>query len=121
MFHGVKKSEVKELTEEEKAKNEVQLKKLKAIQDQILKIKAKNKFDEKTMDFLLKSSVLMPDYPTLWSIRKILIEQYLPTVKDEEAMKFLLKEIKSIFPIMVKNPKSYLLWYHRVWCLVKCI
>ena len=121
MFHGVKKSEVKELTEEEKAKNEVQLKKLKAIQDQILKIKAKNKFDEKTMDFLLKSSVLMPDYPTLWSIRKILIEQYSPTIKDEEAMAFLLKEIKSILPIMTKNPKSYLLWYHRVWCLVKCI
>ena len=65
MFHGVKKSEVKELTEEEKKKNEVQLKKLKAIQDQILKIKAKNKFDEKTMEFLLKSSILMPDYPTL--------------------------------------------------------
>ena len=121
MFHGVKKSEVKELTEEEKAKNEVQLKKLKAIQDQILKIKAKNKFDEKTMDFLLKSSVLMPDYPTLWSIRKILMEQKLPTMKDDEAMAFLLKEIKSILPIMMKNPKSYLLWYHRVWCLVKCI
>ena len=35
MFHGIKKSEVKELTEEEKAKNELQLKKLKAIQDEI--------------------------------------------------------------------------------------
>jgi geranylgeranyl transferase type-2 subunit alpha len=121
MFHGVKRSEVKELTEEEKAKNEVQLKKLKAIQDQILKIKAKNKYDEKTMDFLLKSSVLMPDYPTLWSIRKILMEQKLPTMTDDEAMAFLLKEIKSILPIMMKNPKSYLLWYHRIWCLVKCI
>ena len=121
MFHGVKKSEVKELTEEEKKKNEAQLKKLKAIQDQILKIKSKKKFDEKTMDFLLKSSIIMPDYPTLWSIRKILIEQYLPTVNDEEATKFLLKEIKSIFPIMAKNPKSYLLWYHRIWCLEKCI
>ena len=121
MFHGVKRSEVKELTEEEKAKNEVQLKKLKAIQEQILKIKAKNKFDEKTMDFLLKSSILMPDYPTLWSIRKILIEQYLPTIKDEEAMEFIIKEIKSILPIMMKNPKSYLLWYHRIWCLGKCI
>jgi geranylgeranyl transferase type-2 subunit alpha len=121
MFHGVKRSEVKELTEEEKKKNELQLKKLKAIQDQILKIKAKNKYDEKSMEFLLKSSVLMPDYPTLWSIRKILIEQYLPTIKEEEAMTFLLKEIKSILPIMMKNPKSYLLWYHRVWCLVKCI
>ena len=73
------------------------------------------------MDFLLKSSILMPDYPTLWSIRKILIEQYLPTIKDEEAMEFIIKEIKSILPIMMKNPKSYLLWYHRIWCLEKCI
>ena len=121
MFHGVKKSDVKELTEEEKAKNELQLKKLKAIQDQILKIRAKNKYDQKTMDFLLKSSVLMPDYPTLWSIRKILMEQYLPTLTDDQAMEYLQKEIKSILPIMMKNPKSYLLWYHRVWCLVKCI
>ena len=121
MFHGVKKSEVKELTEEEKAKNELQLKKLKAIQDQILKIRAKNTYDQKSMDFLLKSSVLMPDYPTLWSIRKILMEQHLPTLTDDEAMEYLLKEIKSILPIMMKNPKSYLLWYHRIWSLVKCI
>ena len=121
MFHGVKKSDVKELTEEEKAKNELQLKKLKVIQDQILKIKAKNKYDQKSMDFLLKSSALMPDYPTLWTIRKIMIEQHLPELKDEEIIEYLLKEIKSIFPIMVKNPKSYFLWYHRIWCLVKCI
>ena len=73
------------------------------------------------MEFLLKSSVLMPDYPTLWSIRKILMEQYLPTLNDDEAMEYLQKEIKSILPIMMKNPKSYLLWYHRVWSLVKCI
>ena len=112
---------MKELTPEEKAKNEVQLKKLKAIQAEILKIKAKNKYDQKSMDFLLKSSVLMPDYPTLWSIRKILIEQYLPTLTDDKCKEFLAKEIKSILPIMMKNPKSYLLWYHRVWCLVKYV
>ena len=121
MFHGVKKSDIKELTPEEKAKNELQLKKLKAIQEQILKIRSKNKYDPKTMDFLLKSSVLMPDYPTLWTIRKILIEQHLPSINEDESMEFLLKEIKSITPIMMKNPKSYLLWYHRIWCLVKCI
>ena len=121
MFHGIKKSEVKELTEEEKAKNELQLKKLKAIQDEILKIREKNKYDQKTMEFLLKSSILMPDYPTIWAIRKILMEQYLPTLTDDEAMEYLLKEIKAILPVMMKNPKTYLLWHHRVWCLVKCI
>ena len=121
MFHGIKKSDVKELTEEEKAKNELQLKKLKAIQDEILKIREKNKYDQKTMEFLLKSSILMPDYPTIWAVRKILMEQYLPTLTDDEAMDYLLKEIKAILPVMMKNPKTYLLWHHRVWCLVKCI
>jgi hypothetical protein len=50
-----------------------------------------------------------------------LIEQYLPTITDDKCKEFLAKEIKSILPIMMKNPKSYLLWYHRVWCLVKYI
>ena len=111
MFHGIKKSEVKELTEEEKAKNELQLKKLKAIQDEILKIREKNKYDQKSMDFLLKSSVLMPDYSTIWAIRKILMEQYLPTLTEDESMEYLLKEIKAILPMMMKNLKTYLLWF----------
>ena len=37
MFHGMKKSDIKELTEEEKAKNELQLKKIKAIQNDRIK------------------------------------------------------------------------------------
>ena len=121
MFHGMKKSDIKELTEEEKAKNELQLKKIKAIQNQILKIKAKNKYDEKSMDFLLKSGALLPDFSTLWTIRKKMIEQHIQELKDDEIVDYLVKEIKAIFPIMMKNPKSYLLWYHRIWCLIKCV
>ena len=57
------------------------------------------------MEFLLKSSILMPDYPTIWAVRKILMEQYLPTLTDDEAMDYLLKEIKAILPVMMKNPE----------------
>ena len=100
---------------------QLQLKKIKAIHNQILKIKAKNKYDEKSMDFLLKGGALLPDFSTLWTIRKKMIEQHIQELKDDEIVDYLVKEIKAIFPIMMKNPKSYLLWYHRVWCVVKCI
>ena len=36
------------------------------------------------------------------------MKQHLPTLTDDEALEYLLKEIKTILPIMVKNQKSYL-------------
>ena len=119
MFHGVKKKDMKKLTEQEMKKNEETLKKLKVIQTKILQIKAENKYSDKTMDFLIKAAKLMSDYPTIWSIRKKLMEQYITNNKIEDNHKFLKKDTQQIIPIMKENPKCYLLWYHRIWCLIK--
>lgn len=120
MFHGMKKSDMKKRTPEEEKKNEETLKKLKVIQDQILKIKSDPKYDEKTMAFLFKAGALMPDYPTLWSLVKQLAEQFLAS-SPAESFEFLRKQITDISKIMLKNPKSYLLWYHRLWCIIKAL
>ena len=109
MFHGMKKSDMKKRTPEEEKKNEETLKKLKVIQDQILKIKSDPKYDEKTMAFLFKAGALMPDYPTLWSLVKQLAEQFLAS-SPAESFEFLRKQITDISKIMLKNTKSYLLW-----------
>ena len=121
MFHGVKKSEVKKLTPEEEKKNEEMLKKIKVIQDKIIQIKNEKKYDEKTMSFLMKAAKLLSDFPTLWNVRKILIEQFMEQSNEDEIYNFFLKEIERLFPIMKSDPKSYILWYHRIWCLIKII
>ena len=76
MFHGIKKSDVHKLTPEEEKKKEETLKKIEVIQNKILQIKSNPKADKKTLDFLFKSAILMSDYPTLWSLRKILLNKY---------------------------------------------
>ena len=121
MSHGVKKSEVKKLTPEEEKKNEEMLKKIKVIQDKIIQIKNEKKYDEKTMSFLMKAAKLLSDFPTLWNVRKILIEQFMEQSNEDEIYNFFLKEIERLFPIMKSDPKSYILWYHRIWCLIKII
>ena len=121
MFHGIKKSDIKKLTPEEEKKNEEKLKKIAVIHKQVLKIKKECKYSAANLDFLLKAGQLMADYPTIWDVRKILIEQYIPTITEDELYEFLKKEITSIQGIMLRNPKCYLLWYHRIWCLIKAL
>ena len=121
MFHGVKKSEVKPLTEAEIKKNQETLTKIRAIQQKILQIRSNPGYDQKDMDFLLKSCSLMPDFPSIWNIRKEKLEHFISSNPWSQVIDLMKREIKSIFPIMMKNPKSYLLWYHRVWCLSKVL
>jgi hypothetical protein len=113
MFHGNKKKEKTVLTEEENQKIEEKLQKIKSIQQAILERKKNNDFDEKNLDFLLKASVLMTDFSTIWGYRKEIIMEIRNKQDDEEFYKFIQKEIKEISPIMLKNPKSYVLWFHR--------
>ena len=113
MFHGIKKSEVKKMTPEGEKKEEI-LQKIKVIQEKIIQIKKEKKYEEKTMTFLMKAAKLLSDFPTLWNIRKILIEQFIEKSNEEEIYQFFLKEINNLFPIMKSDPKSYILWYHRI-------
>jgi geranylgeranyl transferase type-2 subunit alpha len=113
MFHSNKKKEKKALTEEEQKKLEEKLEKIKAIQNRIIKMRRDNETDIKNLDFIIKAGILMPDFSTMWSYRKQLILHQKTNLSEEEFYKFVLKEVENIFAIMMQNPKSYVLWYHR--------
>lgn len=113
MFHSNKKKEKKELTEEELKKIEEKLEKIKAIQNRIIKMRKDNEKDINNLEFILKAGILMPDFGTMWSYRKELILHHQTVVPENEFYRFLSKEIENISGIMLKNPKSYVLWYHR--------
>jgi hypothetical protein len=113
MFHSNKKKEKQILTDEEQKKIEEKLEKIKAIQNRILKMKFDKETDIKNLDILLKAGILMPDFSTMWSYRKELISFHKSQIPQEEFFKFLMKELENISGIMLKNPKSYVLWHHR--------
>ena len=117
MFHGNKKKEKKPLTEEETKNLEEKLNKIKLITEGILKKKQEKDYSEKQLENLLKSSILMPDFYSLWNYRKDIITHFKGIMEPEKFYEFIQKEIKSIMPVMFKNPKSYVLWFHRIWLL----
>jgi hypothetical protein len=61
----------------------------------------------------LKAGLLMPDFATMWSYRKELLLYQKTIIPEEEFYNFIIKEVENIFKIMMANPKSYVLWYHR--------
>jgi geranylgeranyl transferase type-2 subunit alpha len=115
MFHGNKKKDVekKPLTMEELQKMETQLHKIKTIQKDILDKKASKKYEEEYLDYLLKVSVLMPDFYTLWNYRKSIILNMKTSKSNEEFMNFIKVEILKISKLQKDSPKSYVMWYHR--------
>ena len=117
MFHGNKKKEKKPLTEEETKGIEDKLNKIKLITEGILKKKQEKDYSEKQLDNLLKSSVLMPDFYSLWNYRKDILVHFKGIMEPQKFYEFIQKEIKAIMPVMLKNPKSYVLWFHRIWLL----
>lgn len=117
MFHGNKKKEKKPLTEEETKNIEDKLLKIKLITEGIIKKKEEKDYSDKQLENLLKSSVLMPDFYTLWNYRKDIISHIKSTTESQQFYEFIQKELKSIMPVMMKNPKSYVLWFHRIWIL----
>ena len=117
MFHGNKKKEKKAITEEESKSIEEKLNKIKSITEGILKKKEDKDYSEKQLENLLKTSVIMPDFYTLWNYRKDIVTSMKQGMEPSKFYEFLPKELKSIIPVMGKNPKSYVLWFHRIWLL----
>jgi geranylgeranyl transferase type-2 subunit alpha len=118
MFHGNKKKESnKPLTEEELQKAEEMLLKIKAIQKNILDKSEKNDLDEKNLDYLTKAAQIMNDFYTLWNYRKRIILEMKKNKSDEEFLKFIKTEINQVSYFQKNNPKSYVLWNHRIWNL----
>lgn len=58
------------------------------------------------------------DYYTIWNYRRILLQEcVLKGLDAEEQQKLYNKELMLFLQLIKKNPKSYWMWNHRIWCL----
>ena len=58
------------------------------------------------------------DYYTIWNYRRILLQEFvLKGLDAEEQQKVYNKELMLFLQLIKKNPKSYWMWNHRIWCL----
>jgi geranylgeranyl transferase type-2 subunit alpha len=117
MLHGNKKKEKKELTEEETKKLDAKIQQIKELQTILLDKRHNKEMKEENLILLTQAAHVLPDFSTLWAYRKEILLHIRSTKNDEEYTKTLINEINQTTALMKSNPKSYILWYHRIWCL----
>ena len=122
MYHGRKKQEKKELTEEEKKALEEKLNKIITINKTLLRKRADKEYDQASLEQTEKFSFLSPDFQTLWNYRREIIEHIFETeLKENTAEKYKMvgKELEFLVKGITRSPKSYTLWFHRQWAIQK--
>jgi geranylgeranyl transferase type-2 subunit alpha len=63
---------------------------------------------------------LQQNYPQISTLYEIITSEIL-TQPNPQVIKFVQSELKLLQKLILKDPKSYCLWYHRQWCIVEGI
>ena len=125
MLHGRKKQEKQELTPEQKKEIEDKLKKISLINQTLLKKRSNKEYDRASLEQTEKFSFLSPDFSTLWNYRREIITHLFLAEFDamesatEKKYEFVTRELEFLVKGIMKNPKSYTLWFHRQWAIEK--
>ena len=122
--HSAGKSKEHEPTETEKE----HMLKMKNVMTEFLKFRSDFKNSTKTLDeifgYSLQMMHLSTDSPTIFNFRKDLILLKIEEIKsnkleNEEKLeichKLVLTELKELFKLGISDPKSYEIWFHRIW------
>ncbi|KAL7316697.1 Rab geranylgeranyltransferase [Mucor circinelloides] len=117
--HGRKREKTtEEVVKARKAKEAVKIKEYNQLVDDCRE-KMKNK--EYNQDTFRLTSQLVEwnlDYYTIWNYRRILLQEFvLKGLNADEQQKVYNKELMLFLQLIKKNPKSYWMWNHRIWCL----
>ena len=119
-MHGTKKKEHKPLTEEEQTKLKEKMDKISKIQQAIYKKRQANDLSEDNLSILFEAGVMMNDNPTIWNYRKDILLSLQKSKEPEAFYELLCKDIEQTTRILASSPKSYTIWFHRLWCLKQC-
>ena len=67
---------------------------------------------------------MFTDNLTVWNYRREIIMEIIfnnPEKTIENKQKFIIAELKLLLKLLMRNQKSFPLWFHRQWCIVKGI
>ena len=120
MYHGRKREPKVIPTEEQKKENAELLAKIKKINQELLQRRASKQYNEENLELTGKAGALFCDNYTVWNYRREIIQEIVfnnDKKTTAEKYEFLGNELKHLLKLMMKNQKSYPLWFHRQWCI----
>ena len=113
MFHGRKRVDKVELTEQELQEIESKLEKIAKNNKTLLQKRKDKEYTWETLKQTEKFSFLSPDFSTLWNYRReIMTHLFDNEIKtDAEKLAQVAEELKFLVKAITKSPKSYTLWF----------
>lgn len=64
-------------------------------------------------------ATLSPDFHTIWNYKREIMEDIFSKSTPEDNYKLIGKELMTLIQQMKENPKSYTIWFHRQWTIMK--
>ncbi|KAK4513235.1 phospholipid:diacylglycerol acyltransferase [Mucor velutinosus] len=117
--HGRKREKTtEEVVKARKAKEAVKIKEYNQLVDECREKMKNEVYNQDTFKLTSQLVEWNLDYYTIWNYRRILLQEcILKGLDAEEQQKVYNKELMLFLQLIKKNPKSYWMWNHRIWCL----
>jgi len=113
-MHGRKREDEEKLTADQRSECQRKIGKYVALKDAVLAKRSTQALDEEAYQLSAKLLEINPDFYSLWNYRRDILNHFFETKPKEQLAPV---ELKLTEAALMKNPKSYGAWHHRVWTL----
>ena len=119
MQHSRKKRVQQPLTEEERHKQEQRLCAIQNMHEAVLQAQQQASYTQESLDLTTKCITLSPDFYSVFNFRRRILQHLLTDQSEETKGEMLGKELDTLTKITRESPKSYTLWFHRQWVILR--
>jgi len=78
-----------------------------------------NDYEFKNLEYATKMTTLSPDFHTIWNYKWEIMDDIISKQDGDTNYKMLCGELLVLIKQMKENPKSYTVWFHRQWTILK--
>ena len=118
-MHGVTKADLYDLSEEKKAARAKKTEQYKMLAAEVLRRRAARIYDEKSLGMTSKFLEVNPECYTVWNFRREMLTGIFAKQSEEERRAACEQELRFLEGALMKNPKAYTTWEHRLWTVRK--
>ncbi|KAJ2548957.1 Rab geranylgeranyltransferase [Coemansia sp. RSA 1933] len=116
-MHGRRRQAVKEPTIDEKEQSKQRVEGYCALNDVVMQNRAQGVYTHKALEQTQRLLELNTELHTVWNYRREIFARLDEWQDAEKRQVMLEKELAFLLEIILKNIKSYWMWFHRVWTL----
>lgn len=118
-MHGVTKADLYDVSEEKKAARAKKTEQYKMLAAEVLRRRSARIYDEKSLGMTTKFLEVNPECYTVWNFRREMLARIFSQQSEEERRGTCEKELQFLEGALMKNPKAYTTWEHRLWTVRK--